>query len=101
MVLNVPGNILKQIFISTLLIRQEYVTALTFAILIARGGRPSEFLHHRKNESDTPEDEPLPESSPDPAMQPNPFLCNALDPNLAGAVAFLGYPGSGMLTLFD
>jgi len=98
MVLNVPGNILQRFFISTILIRQEYVTALAFAILIARGGRSSEFKHHRKNESDTPGvDDSLPESSPDPAMQLNPFL--SLNPlvNFAGAVAFLGHPGIGML----
>jgi len=97
MVLNIPGNILQQIFISTILIRQEYVTALAFAILIARGGRSSEFKHHRKNESGKGVDDSLPELSLDPAMQLNPFL--SLNPlvNFAGAVAFLGHPGIGIL----
>jgi len=66
---NVPGNILKPFFISAILIRQEYVTALQFAILIARasGGPTSE--HHRKNRSVTPEvDEPLTESESEPAV---------------------------------
>jgi hypothetical protein len=98
MVLNVPGSILQQFFISTILIRQEYVTALAFAIFIAGGGRSSQFKHHPKNESDTPGvDESIPESSPDPAMQPNPFLSPNQLVNLAGAVAFLGHPGIGML----
>jgi hypothetical protein len=98
MVLNVPGSILQQFFISTILIRQEYVTALAFAIFIAGGGRSSQFKHHPKNEGDTPGvNESIPESSPDPAMQPNPFLSPNELVNIAGAVAFLGHPGIGML----
>jgi len=97
-VLNVPGNILKPFFISTILIRQEYVIALQFAILIARGGRPSTFKHHRNNRSVTPEvDEPLTESEIEPAVQLNPFISpDEPDPDQAGAVAYLGHPGSGM-----
>jgi len=98
MVLNVPGSILQQFFISTILIRQEYITALAFAIFIAGGGRSSQFKHHPKNEGDTPGvDESIPESSADPAMQPNPFLSPNELVNIAGAVALLGHPGIGML----
>ena len=85
MVLDVPGNLLKQFLISTILIRQEYVTALNFAIFIARGGRPG--------------DAPLPEEQNELSLatQPNPFTCpNAQDAFLAGAVALLGHPGIGM-----
>ncbi len=102
MVLNVPRNILKKFFISSILVRQEYVIALKFAILIARGGRPSEFKHHCKNASHALEvDEPLPESENesnlDPAMQPNPFISpDPPDPDQAGAVTCLGHPGIGM-----
>jgi len=94
--LNVPGNILKPFFISAILIRQEYVTALQFAILIARGDRPSK--HHRKNRSVTPEvDEPLTESESEPAVQLNPFISpDEPDPDKAGAVAYVGHPGIGM-----
>jgi len=101
MVLNVPRNILKKFFISSILVRQEYVIALKFAIFIARGGRPSQFKHH-KNASYTLEvDEPLPdsenESSPDPTMQLNPFIStDPPDPDQAGAVTYLGHPGIGM-----
>jgi hypothetical protein len=99
MMLNIPENILKRFYISTILIRQEYIIALEFAILIARGCRPSMFKHHRKIENDTPEiDELLPESSPNPTMQLNPFLSpSASDPNVAGAVAIVGHPGIGIL----
>ena len=97
-VLNVPGTILKPIFISAILIRQEYGTALQFAILIARGGQPSPFKDHRKNRSVTPEvDEPLPESEHDSAVQLNPFISpDEPDPDKAGAVAYVGHPGIGM-----
>ena len=93
-VLNVPGTILQPIFISAILIRQEYGTALQFAIFIARGGRPSTFKHHRKNRSVTLEvDEPLTES----AVQLNPFISpDEPDPDKAGAVAYVGHPGIGM-----
>jgi len=100
--LNVPGNILKKFFISSILVRQEYVIALKFAILIAQGGRPSHFKHHHKNASYTLEvDEPLPdsenESSPDPTMQLNPFISpDPPGPDQAGAVTYLGHPGIGM-----
>ena len=102
MVLNVPRSILQQFNISTILIRQEYVMALAFAIFIAGGGRASQFKHDPKNESDTSGvDESIPESSPesspDLAMRSNPFLSPNELVNVAGAVAFLGHPGIGML----
>jgi len=98
MMLNVPESILHQFFILTILIHQEYITALAFAIFIAGGGESSQFKHHPKHESNTPGvNKSIPESSPDPAMQPNPFLSPNKLVNFAGAVAFLGHPSIGML----
>ena len=96
MVLDIPGNLLKQFLISTILIRQEYITALKFAIFIARGGRPGDTIQDETMER---VGNPLPEERNESSLatQPNPFTCpNAQDAFLAGAVAFLGHPGSGM-----
>ena len=80
-VLTVPGTILDQYSISTILVRPEYVIALQFAIFIAQGGDPEAFVAQHPEWSST--------------MQPNPFTSLVEPARGPGAVSFIGHPGIG------
>jgi len=98
-VLTIPGNVLREYSVKSILIRPEYIVALAFAIFVAQGGKPpGVFAEKETDASEDEEDDDLLRTSQkewDSTLQPNPFA--SLDAPAAGrtAIAYIGHPVTG------
>lgn len=85
-VLTIPKSLLKPFTISTILIREEYVIALKFAIFVAKGGDAANFVVEENDEDD---------EEWGSTMLPNPFILPLAQTHGLTAVCYLGHPGIG------
>ena len=96
-VLNIPGNVLREYSVKSILIRPEYIIALAFAIFVAQGGEPPSDVAEEKEIDDEEDDDPHPTSQNewDSTMQPNPF--SSLDAQVPAhiSICYIGHPGTG------
>jgi hypothetical protein len=94
-VLTIPGNVLRQYFIKSILIRPEYIVALAFAIFVTRGGKPSVFAEKEIDEEDDDFHRTSQNNEWNSTMQPNPF--SSLDARGAARwdIVYIGHPGTG------
>ena len=98
-VLTIPGNVLRQYFVKSILIRPEYTIALAFAIFVAQGGKPSSVFAEKETDAlEDEDDDDLHRTSQNEwnsTMEPNPF--SSLDAQAAGqsSIAYIGHPGTG------
>lgn len=95
-VLTIPGNVLRQYSVKSILIRPEYIVALAFAIFVAKGGMPTRFA---KTEAEVEEDDNLHPTSQqiewDSTMEPNLFSSLDAGVTIPRAIAYIGHPGTG------
>lgn len=95
-VLNIPGNVLREYSVKSILIRPEYIIALAFAIFVAQGGKPpGDFAEKEIDDEEDDDPHPTSQNEWDSTMQPNPF--SSLDAQVAAhiSISYIGHPGIG------